>query len=75
MNNNEAARLVSGKIEESGVPVAEVARLAGIPRVTLIRKMNGGSQFGVYELVRIAGVIEVSPSALLPQEFASGAAA
>lgn len=69
MNTNEAAKNVATEIEESGVPVAAVALKSGIARTTLIRKMHGGAEFGVYELVRIAGAIGVNPSKLLPQEF------
>lgn len=75
MNTNETAQLVTSEIEKSGTPVAEVARESGIARVTLIRKMNGGSEFGVYELVRIAAAIGIDPSGLLPQEFHVGEAA
>lgn len=69
MNTNETAQLVTSEIEKSGTSVSEVARESGIARVTLIRKMNGGSEFGVYELIRIASAIGVEPSRFLPQEF------
>lgn len=75
MNTNEAASIVANKIEKSRISVSEVALKSGIPRTTLIRKMHGGGEFGVYELVRIAAAIGIKPSMLLPKEYKSLAVA
>lgn len=75
MNTNEAATNVAKEIDKAGIPVAEVALKSGIARTTLTRKMHGGAEFGVYELVRIAAAIKVRPSMLLPKEYRTEAAA
>lgn len=67
--NNETAQRVTEEIDKSPLNVSEVALISGIARVTLIRKMNGGTEFGVYELVRIAKAINIKPGILLPQEY------
>lgn len=73
--NNETAQRVTEEINKSPLTVSEVALSSGIARVTLIRKMNGGSEFGVYELVRIAKAINIKPGLLLPTEYTSLAVA
>ena len=42
---------------------------AGIAHTTFHRKMNGGSDWTVSELARIANVLGVAPAELLPEEF------
>lgn len=68
--NNETAQRVTEEINKSPLTVSEVALSSGIARVTLIRKMNGGTEFGVYELARIAKAINIKPGLLLPKEYA-----
>ncbi|WP_346922750.1 hypothetical protein [Glutamicibacter creatinolyticus] len=68
--NNEIAQIVSEAIEKHNTEtVSSVALKSGIPRVTLIRKLNGGSEFGVYEIARIAIALGIHPGKLLPSEF------
>lgn len=42
---------------------------AGIAHTTFHRKMNGGADWTVGELARVADVLGVHPSELLPVEF------
>ena len=42
---------------------------AGIAHTTFHRKMNGGADWTVNELSRIAAVLGVAPADLLPEEF------
>lgn len=42
----------------------------GIPRTTLIRRLNGHSAFTVDELWAIAGFLNVEPASLLPEPSA-----
>ncbi|MHC6175420.1 helix-turn-helix domain-containing protein [Glutamicibacter sp. X7] len=66
---NETAQKVSKAIEVHGEKPTRVALKAGIARNTFMRKLNGGTEFGVYELVRIAAAIGVHPSELLPKPY------
>lgn len=67
--NNEAAQKVAETIEKSKIPVARVARDSGIPRAALVCKMNGGGEFGIYELLRLANAIGIPPVTLLPEQY------
>ncbi|KUM29329.1 hypothetical protein AQ436_06465 [Arthrobacter sp. EpRS66] len=69
---NETAEKVAKAIEGRGEKPTRVALKSGIARNTFMRKLNGGSEFGVYELVRIASALGVHPSELLPQPYSSG---
>lgn len=71
MINNEAADKVAKAVEKSKIPVARIARDSGVPRATLVRKMNGGGEFGVYEILRIANAIGIEPASLLPSPYQS----
>ena len=42
---------------------------SGIPISTFTRKLAGGADFTVGELARVARVLNVHPSTLLPSEF------
>lgn len=75
MINNEAAEKVASAVEKSKIPVSRIARDAAIPRATLVRKMNGGGEFGVYEILRIATAIGIEPTSLLPSPFRAKSAA
>ena len=46
-----------------------VARKAGIALTTFVRKLEGGADFTVGELRRIAMALQVSASSLLPDDF------
>lgn len=50
-----------------------VAKKSGIAEGTFNRRMNGGGDFTVSELARIAKALNIHPSELLPSEFISQA--
>ena len=50
-----------------------VADRSGIAMSTLRRKLAGGADFGVLEVVRIANALNVHPADLLPAEFKAAA--
>lgn len=66
---NETAQKVAKAIERHGDKPTRVALKSGIARNTFMRKLNGGSEFGVYELVRIAAALGVHPTELLPTPY------
>ena len=69
----ELADKVAACILRSGRTKTFVARAAGIPTTTFDRKINGHTEFTFGELLRIAAVLEVAPSALAPAAFSSAA--
>lgn len=72
----ETAQKVAAAIEKNKKhTLSSVALQAGIARNTLNRKINGGGDFGVYELARIAIALEIDPDELLPREFTGREAA
>lgn len=59
---------------ESAMQTAErskkwTAEKAGIPVSTFNRKLAGGGEFTIGELLRIAHALSVAPFSLLPEEF------
>lgn len=67
----EVADKVAANILRSGRTKASVAAAAGIPHTTFTRKINGHVEFSFGELLRIAAVLDVSPSAFTPSAFAA----
>lgn len=70
--NNETAKKIAAAIEAKkaeGKSISSVALESGIARNTFVRKLNGGSDFGVYEVARVAMALDVDPKDLLPSEF------
>ena len=51
------------------------AEKAAISRTSFQRKLDGGSDFTVNEVIRIAAALGISPRSLLPEEFFAGEAA
>ena len=49
------------------------AEKAGMAYSTFTRKLNGGPEFTLGELARIAKVLGISPASLLPDEFKAAA--
>lgn len=47
-----------------------LANRTGIPRTTLLRKLNGHRAFDVDELERVARVLEVDPASFMPETTA-----
>jgi hypothetical protein len=73
--SQEVALKVSAAIGRSGEKTSTVARAAGIPRTTFMRKLEGHTDFTVGELVRIALALRCDASALAPDVFHAKAAA
>ncbi|MCI2959514.1 helix-turn-helix domain-containing protein [Agromyces atrinae] len=65
----ELADKVAASILRSGRTKASVASAAGIPHTTFNRKIHGHTEFTISELLRIAEVLEIAPSALAPSAF------
>lgn len=59
------AEAVRELMEEQGVTQLGLAEATGIPRVTLIRRLNGHQSFTVNELASVAAHLGVLPSQLL----------
>ena len=65
----DIADKVAAAILRSGRSKASVARDAGIPNTTFGRKLDGHVEFTFSELLRLAEVLGVAPSSLVPSEF------
>lgn len=63
---NKLAALVSQAIEASPYSIKYVAEQSAIARQTLGRKMKGGGEFTVPEIHKIAKVLGVPMSHLIP---------
>lgn len=63
-----ASRIRAAIVAAERTP-AWVARKAGIALTTLNRKLNGGADFTVGEIRRIAQALRVPASSLLPDDF------
>jgi len=61
------AERISAAITRADRTRAWVARNAGIPATTFGRKLNGDTSFTVRELARIAQVLGIKESDLLPR--------
>ena len=68
---NHVAELVKRSVEASPFSVKYVAEEALIARTTLSRKMNGSGEFSVPEIYRIAKVLGISVTALVPEDESS----
>lgn len=66
----DTALLVAAAIARSDRSKAAVAQAAGIAYTSFTRKINGHTDFLVPEIARIARVLGVPPSSLLPASFA-----
>ena len=66
MYSGQIARRVEQAIAGSGISVAEVAHRSGIPRTTLIRRLQNGaaSPFTVVEIEAIALTLGIAASDL-----------
>ena len=72
---NEVADKVAAAILRSGRSKNSVAIAAGFAGTTFNRKINGHVEFTFSEVLRIANVVGVPPSELIPAEFLARAAA
>lgn len=66
--STQTAEAVETAITAAGLTHLGVAEASGIPRTTLLRKLAGHSSFTIDELERLAPVIGVRFSDLLPSE-------
>ncbi|MDR1214477.1 MAG: helix-turn-helix domain-containing protein [Propionibacteriaceae bacterium] len=71
----DVARRVAQAMVAAGMSKTKLAQLACVPYATLDRKLRGGSDFSVIELMRIADVCSVRPHSLCPSIFPMEAAA
>lgn len=71
----EIADKVAASILRSGRTKSSVAAAAGIPATTFNRKINGHVEFTFGELLRLAEILDVAPSALAPVAFIARVAA
>ncbi len=69
------ATLVKGAMSAAERTPTWVARKAGIALTTLNRKLEGGADFTVGELRRIAVALRVPAASLLPEDFFAQAVA
>lgn len=53
------------QIKASGVTVVWLCETTGIPRSTLLRRLNGHAPFTLSEIDRIAMALRVSPDVLI----------
>ncbi|MBN7792393.1 helix-turn-helix domain-containing protein [Microbacterium esteraromaticum] len=71
----EVAAIVKAAMKAAERTPTWVARKAGIALTTLNRKLEGGADFTVGELRRIAAALKMPAAALLPEDFFAMAAA
>ena len=69
----EIADKVAASILRAERSKASVASAAGIPQTTFTRKINGHTEFTFSELLKIAEVLAISPSAFAPATFQAAA--
>lgn len=72
--SREVAGAVQAAMDAAGVTHLELATEVGIPRVTLGRRLKGGSPFTVQELADIAAYLHLDPADLLRTAQTAGAA-
>ena len=78
MDHNPAPELadkVAASILRAGRSKASIASAVGIPATTFNRKINGHVEFTLGELLRIADVLDIAPSTLIPSAFTQAVAA
>lgn len=69
----EVATCIKGAMRAAERSPSWVSRKAAIALTTLNRKLDGGADFTVGEVHRIATALGVPAAALLPVEFLAGA--
>lgn len=68
-NTATAADMISAAMKTADRSMKWTADRAGIAVPTFRRKLNGGGDFTVSELARIARALGVHPADLLPEQF------
>lgn len=71
--NIEVAELVTKAMLEAERSRKWTADKSGMNYTTFVRKLNGGPDFTIPELARIAKALRIEPSTLLPAEFRAAA--
>lgn len=70
MDTTSAAAVTAAKVSDAmrtrGVSQKSMAESTGIPRVTLIRRLNGTNPFTVTELAAVAATLDVDVRDLVP---------
>lgn len=74
-NNETAAQRIEAALESEERALSWVADKSGMAYSTMRRKMHGGTDFTVSEVLRIAHALKVEPKSLLPSGFEEEAAA
>lgn len=67
--NLEVAQLVTEAMLDAERSRKWTADKSGMNYTTFVRKLNGGPEFTIGELARIARALRIEPSVLLPAEF------
>src|SRR5690625_5275281 len=62
------AKLVKNSVEASPYSIKYVAEESLVPRTTLTRKMNGAGEFSVAEIYRVAKVLGIPVTDLVPDD-------
>lgn len=71
----EVGARITHQLDATGRSQRWLAEAANIPETTLRRRLGGGSDFFVAEIVAIAKALGLPPSDLLPSAFAREAVA
>lgn len=61
------ARLVQEAMDAAGMNMERLAEEAGIPRVTLRRRLKEGASFSIAELDRVADALDIDLIDLIPR--------
>lgn len=72
--HTESGALILAAMKRADRSRKWTAANAGIASTTFMRKLNGGGEFTLGELARVARALSVHPSELLPAEFVERAA-
>lgn len=75
MNTSTTATLIKDAISSEERTYTWTANKAGMSPATMRRKLNGGADFTIGEVARIAAALGKAPADLLPREFRTASAA
>lgn len=70
-NAKRTADNVRAEMARRRVPQIEVAQLLGLSQTAVSRRLNGGTDFSVRELIAVAGLLGVPASTLLGEDVAA----
>lgn len=73
--SQEVSRNIAALLTQKNRSKKSVAEEAGIPITTLGRKLNGGGDFTIAEIARIADALAVNPLRIFPRSFVATDAA